>query len=132
MPRGTFFFVNASKEVGVSGETSPRQGNTPHGRNVGKQNSFLLKQKAPGRAIHHPDAMLLFIYASICIHMYAHVCILYEKCLEMLKHVRIMLKLTLFLLLCRTILFLFRRYLLFLLRSIVLDRSCGPKLTKKH
>ena len=61
---------------------------------------FLRKHKAPGRAIHHPDAMLSFIYASICIHMYAYVCICMHvyaycaKCLEMLENVRILLKLT--------------------------------------
>ena len=45
-----------------------RQRNATPGRNVGKK-LFLCDTKAPGRATLHPDAMLVFICVSMCLHI---------------------------------------------------------------
>ena len=61
------------------------------GRNVGGKNRLF--EKKPRQGNTHPDAMCLFIDASICMHMYAHCIHIEENWLEMLTNVEQLLNL---------------------------------------
>ena len=79
-----------SKEVVFFRKKLIRQGNATPGRNVGEKCRFC-EGKQNGRAMLHPDAMLLHIYVPICIHMYAYVCIcmrIEENGEEIMRNVR--------------------------------------------
>ena len=97
------------------------------GRTVGEKCRFVEK-KSPRQGNTHPDAMWLFIDASICMHMYAYCTHIDENCIEMLKNVAMLLNLMFFM----PRMIFFRKLILVLLRSIVLDRSQGPLYTGKH